>query len=125
MFLALESCELRKGFEGLQALVNEVLKEDLRSGALFVFCNRRRTHLKVLYWDGTGLWLLIKRRQKHCGALHASRMLGARPRKFPEAKEQAPRQAGWMLRQIGHLYRIEAHLREQLEGARQPESSHP
>ena len=61
VFLALEPCDLRKGFQGLQALVGEVLKEDVRSGALFVFCNRRRTRLKVLYWDGTGLWLLIKR----------------------------------------------------------------
>jgi transposase len=49
VFLALEPCDLRKGFEGLQALVSEVLKEELRSGALFVFCNRRRTRLKVLY----------------------------------------------------------------------------
>jgi transposase len=66
VFLALEPCDLRKGFEGLQALVNEVLKEDLRSGALFVFCNRRRTRLKVLYWDGTGLWLLINTHDPHC-----------------------------------------------------------
>jgi transposase len=61
VFVALEPCDLRKGFEGLQALVGEGLKEDLRSGALFVFCNKRRTRLKVIYWDGTGLWLLIKR----------------------------------------------------------------
>jgi transposase len=61
VFVALEPCDLRKGFNGLQALVSEVLGEELRSGALFVFCNRRRTRLKVLYWDGSGLWLLIKR----------------------------------------------------------------
>jgi transposase len=61
VFVALEPCDLRKGFEGLTALVVERLQEDLRSGALFVFSNRRHTRLKVLYWDGSGLWLLIKR----------------------------------------------------------------
>lgn len=61
VFLAVEPCDLRKGFQGLQAMVSELLHEDLRSGAMFVFCNRRRTRLKVLHWDGTGLWLLIKR----------------------------------------------------------------
>lgn len=61
VFVALEPCDLRKGFEGLTALVAERLQEELRSGALFVFSNRRHTRLKVLYWDGSGLWLLIKR----------------------------------------------------------------
>src|SRR5205814_1776659 len=64
VFLALEPCDLRKGFNGLQTVVSETLREELRSGALFVFCNKRRTRLKVLYWDGTGLWLLMKRLEK-------------------------------------------------------------
>ena len=37
------------------------LQQDLRGGALFAFSNRRRTRLKVLYFDGTGLWLMTKR----------------------------------------------------------------
>ena len=61
MFVALEPVDLRKSFCGLEGLVSERLGEDLRQGALFVFTNRRRTRLKILYWDGTGLWLLIKR----------------------------------------------------------------
>lgn len=61
VWVCLEPCDLRKGFEGLTGLVAEKLKQDLRSGALFVFCNKRRTRLKVLYFDGTGLWLMIKR----------------------------------------------------------------
>jgi transposase len=61
VFVALESCDLRKSFNGLYALVSERLKEDPRQGALFVFSNRRHTRLKILYWDGTGLWIFIKR----------------------------------------------------------------
>jgi transposase len=61
VFLALEPVDLRKSFSGLEGLVSERLGEDLRQGALFVFTNRRHSRLKILYWDGTGLWLLIKR----------------------------------------------------------------
>ena len=61
VFVALEPCDLRKSFEGLHALVSERLGEDPRQGDLFAFTNRRRTRLKILYWDGTGLWVLVKR----------------------------------------------------------------
>ena len=61
VFVALEPVDLRKSFSGLEGLVSERLGEDLRRGALFVFTNRRHRRLKILYWDGTGLWLLIKR----------------------------------------------------------------
>lgn len=61
VFLAVEPADMRKGFEGLHALVGERLAEDVRSGALFLFTNKRHTRLKVLYFDGTGLWLMTKR----------------------------------------------------------------
>lgn len=61
VFLAVEPCDMRKGFEGLLGLVGERLREDVRSGALFAFTNKRRTRLKVLYFDGSGLWLMTKR----------------------------------------------------------------
>jgi transposase len=61
VFIALEATDLRAGVNTLHALVAEKLKEDTRSGALFVFTNKRRRLLKVLYWDGTGLWLMSKR----------------------------------------------------------------
>ncbi len=64
VFLAVEPVDMRSGFERLSHLVGEVLKEDLRKGALFVFTNRRHTRLKVLFFDGTGLWLLCKRLEK-------------------------------------------------------------
>jgi transposase len=61
VFVALEPCDMRKGFNGLRGLVTEKLGEDPRSGALFVFTNRRHTRLKMLVWDGTGLWVCPKR----------------------------------------------------------------
>jgi len=61
VFVALEACDMRKGFNGLHALAAERLGEDPRQGAVFVFSNRRRTRLKILYWDGTGLWVMTKR----------------------------------------------------------------
>ena len=53
--------DLRKGFEGLSALVQQALGRDPLSGALYLFTNRRRTTAKVLQFDGTGLALYIKR----------------------------------------------------------------
>jgi transposase len=64
IFVALEPCDLRKSFNGLYALVTERLEEDPLSGALFLFTNRQHTRIKILYWDGSGLWVMIKRLEK-------------------------------------------------------------
>jgi len=77
VFLCVEPCDMRKGFEGLHALVSERLKEDVRSGALFVFTNKRHTRLKVLYFDGTGVWLLIKRLEEGTFAWPKAEEIGA------------------------------------------------
>jgi transposase len=61
VFVAVEPCDMRKGFNGLHSLVAEKLNEDPRTGALFVFTNRRRNRLKILFWDRTGLWVCTKR----------------------------------------------------------------
>jgi transposase len=61
IYVAVEGCDMRKSFEGLSGLVQSHLEQDLRAGALFVFSNRQRTRLKILYWDGSGLWVLAKR----------------------------------------------------------------
>ena len=61
VFLAIEPADLRKSFNGLYALAKEGMKEHPESGALFVFTNRRRTRIKILHFDGTGLWVMTKR----------------------------------------------------------------
>lgn len=61
VFVAFDPIDMRKGFEGLQAAVGEKLKADVRDGAIFAFTNKKRTRLKILYFDGTGLWLMTKR----------------------------------------------------------------
>lgn len=51
-------CDMRKSFDALSGLVRSELGADPLSGSLFVFCNRRRTMVKVLYWatDGFAIW---------------------------------------------------------------------
>lgn len=56
--------DLRKGFDGLSALVSQGLGRDPLSGDLFVFVNRNRQRAKVLLWDGTGLCLYAKRLER-------------------------------------------------------------
>ncbi len=61
VFLATAPTDMRKGFDGLFALVENVIREDPFSGHLFVFRNRRRDRLKVLWWDRDGLAIFYKR----------------------------------------------------------------
>ncbi len=61
VFLLPGPTDMRKGFEGLRSLAEHRMKQDPLSGHLFVFCNRAKNRLKVLFWDGTGLWVCAKR----------------------------------------------------------------
>jgi transposase len=64
VLVAVEPVDLRGSFNRLHGLVSERLKAEPLSGHLFVFTNRSRNRLKVLYWDGSGLWVCAKRLEK-------------------------------------------------------------
>jgi transposase len=57
-------CDMRKGFNTLAGLVGSEMKLSVTSGAGFVFINRRKTHLKMLLWEGDGFSLYFKRLEK-------------------------------------------------------------
>ena len=64
VFVAVEPVDLRRSFNGLFACVQQQLRLDPLSGHLFVFTNRTRNRLKVLVWDGSGLWVCAKRLER-------------------------------------------------------------
>jgi transposase len=64
VYLAIGATDMRKGFEGLFGIVRDRLLIDPLSGHVFVFCNARKNRLKILYWDGSGLWICSKRLEK-------------------------------------------------------------
>ena len=61
VFVALDPQDMRKSFNGLSAAVSEHLLCDPYQGSLYLFTNRRHDRLKILFWDGTGLWVASKR----------------------------------------------------------------
>jgi transposase len=64
VYVALEPCDMRKSFNGLATVVRERLEADPLCGAAFLFTNKRRNLIKILYWDGTGLWVVSKRLER-------------------------------------------------------------
>ena len=61
IFVAVVPVDMRKQYDGLWTAAQQQLGEDPKNGAVFVFTNKERTRLKLLYWDGTGVWVLAKR----------------------------------------------------------------
>ena len=98
VFVAVEPCDMRRSFNGLHDAVTTKLKEDPRNGSIFAFTNKRRTLLKILYWDGSGLWVLAKRHAPQC----AYRFVFENPLSVSSALRKGLRvlRLGW--RQAGH-----------------------
>jgi transposase len=61
VYLATRPTDMRKSFNGLCALAHDHIGEARAHEVLFVFCNKRRNRLKILYYDRTGLWVAAKR----------------------------------------------------------------
>lgn len=64
VYLAMEPADMRKQYGGLWSLAETKLRENPFGGALFVFTNRSRDRVKMLYWDGSGAWVFSKRLEK-------------------------------------------------------------
>ncbi|MBL0379924.1 MAG: IS66 family insertion sequence element accessory protein TnpB [Desulfofustis sp. PB-SRB1] len=66
VYVAVGATDLRKSINGLALLVEEQFELNLFGGSLFAFCNRRRDLVKILYWDGSGFCLWMKRLEQDC-----------------------------------------------------------
>lgn len=64
VYLAVGATDLRKSINGLAAIVQERFGLSPFSSSLFVFCNRERNKLKLLYWDHNGFWLFYPRLER-------------------------------------------------------------
>ena len=99
VYLVLGATDMRKALDGLSLVVADHLKLDAFSGHLFVFCNRSRTIVKILYWDRNGFCLWQKRLEKH----HFSW-----PQAEQEVLELGSRELGWLLDGLDPL-RVRGH----------------
>lgn len=88
VFLALGGTDMRKGMDGLAALVVGKLCGDPFSGHVFAFCNRQRNTVKLLLWDRNGFWVLHKRLE---------RQRFRWPRTESEVMELSIRELNWLL----------------------------
>jgi transposase len=102
IFVAVAPVDLRRGFDGLSAHVEMELEQQVMAGGLFVFTNRRRNRLRLLWFDGTGLWQATKRLEG--GTLHWPRGEGTAVALRPEQLSalisglEVTERAGWYRR---------------------------
>lgn len=89
VFLYRDVVDFRKSIDGLVAIVEQELKRDAYNGALFLFCNKAKDKLKLVYWDKTGFALWYKRLEKQKFKW---------PRKLDEIEfELSEQQLSWLL----------------------------
>ena len=100
VFLAAGVTDMRKSIDGLSVLVVDELAADPLSSHLFVFCNRLRDKIKILYWHNNGFWLFYRRLEKQ-----RFWWPGAGDR---VAMEISTRELGWLLEGLD-ITRVDAH----------------
>lgn len=102
IYLGLGQTDMRKSINGLSLIVSEHFGHNPLSGHLFVFCNRRRTILKILYWDINGFCLWYKRLERDKFRW---------PRSEAEIKEITMRQLQWLIDGLD-IHQPDAHKRQ-------------
>ena len=81
-FLCKIPMSMHKSFEGLSLSVQQMFPNELLSGAFFIFLNRRRDHMKVLYWDNDGFVIFYKRLEKGSFAISKDSSISLQRREF-------------------------------------------
>ena len=100
VYLATGATDMRKAVNGLMVLVQDVLLADPFSSHLFVFCNRVRDKIKILYWHNNGFWLFYRRlEQQRFWWSGAGEQV---------ALEISTRELGWLLEGLD-ITRVDAH----------------
>lgn len=100
VYLAAGVTDMRKSIDGLMTLAQDVLKEDPFSSHLFVFCNRQRDKVKILYWHNNGFWLLYRRLEKQRFCWPKTNNRGA--------IEISTRELSWLLEGLD-IHQVKAH----------------
>jgi transposase len=102
IFVAVAPVDLRRSFDGLSAHVEAVLQQHVLEGGLFVFTNRRHNRLRLLWFDGSGLWVATKRLEGGTLSWPASEgvVVGLRPEQLSALITglEVTEKAGWYRR---------------------------
>lgn len=75
IYIATNALDMRKSLDGMSAIVSQMLKKDVFSGHLFVFCNKRGDKIKIFYWDRNGYCCWYKRLEQ--GVFRLPRITGS------------------------------------------------
>lgn len=101
VYLALGATDMRKQIDGLAVLVEDVLEQNPLSSHLFVFCNRGRDKLKILFWQHNGFWLWYRR-------LERERFRWPQDTESVGSIEVSPRELRWLLDGL-NIAHVEGH----------------
>lgn len=90
IYLHAEPVDARKSFDGLFGIIKNDFQLDIRNGGLFMFLNRRRNRIKLMYWDSDGSVIWMKRLERGCFQ---------RPLRSPDGKHVIvdPSELQWIL----------------------------